>query len=106
ESFRLEALVRAHQGVGRGPLQKGSGLAINRASHEVVCGGVSNIQMDGGIEFDDFDEIRLAEIAGLAWRTALTTGEEHRAKDDGDVRLKWTHREQQDEGPDLHCEAE
>ena len=50
------------EGLRRRALQKGPGLRVEDLAHEVVRGGIADIQHDGGVEGHELDEVRGAEL--------------------------------------------
>ena len=53
----LQFLVRPHQGLCCGPLQEHPGFGIHRASQEVVRARVAGIELEGGIEAGEINQV-------------------------------------------------
>ena len=49
-------------------MKKGTGFGVNGPAEKIVGGGVTNIEFDGRVEFDEFDEIRFSKSAGFPGR--------------------------------------
>ena len=69
--MRLQALIGANDGLGRGPLQEGARLCVHGSSEKVVGGGVADVELDGGIELDHLDEVGGAKSSLLLQRLGL-----------------------------------
>ena len=52
---RFEFVICANEGFGRGALEKCARLGVDRRAEEVVGGGVTDVELDGGIEGDELD---------------------------------------------------
>ena len=57
--------MRAQQGFGGGALHEGARLRVDGRAEKIVGGGVANVELDGGVELGEFDEIGLAKVAGF-----------------------------------------
>ena len=55
----------------RGPLKEGPRLGVHGSTQKIVRGGVADVELDRGIEFDQFHQLRFAEASLLAWRLRL-----------------------------------
>jgi hypothetical protein len=60
--------VRALEGFGGRLLQERAGLSVDGPPDEVVRRGVTDVELEPLVEFDEFDEFRPAECAGLGGR--------------------------------------
>jgi hypothetical protein len=49
-------------------LQEGTRLSVNGSAQKIVSGGVADVELDGGIELDEFDEFGWAEGTLLGGR--------------------------------------
>ena len=56
------------QGLRRRALQEGAGGGVERRAEEVVRRGVADVELDGGVEGRQVDEVGLAELARLGGR--------------------------------------
>src|ERR1022692_2824820 len=55
----------------RGPLKEGTRLGVHGGTQKIVGGGVTYVELDRGIEFDQFHQVRFAEASLLARRLRL-----------------------------------
>ena len=55
----------------RRPLQESPRLGVQRRTQEIVAGCVPDVELDGGIEFDQFHQIGLTKVSLLGWRLSL-----------------------------------
>jgi hypothetical protein len=78
--LRLQLLTRAGHSFGGWALEKCPRLGVNGSMQEIVAGGVTDIEMDGGIEVCDFDEIGLAKVTALFGWAALATRQQKRSR--------------------------
>src|SRR5579871_478548 len=60
--------MSAKESLGGGTLHEGARLGIDWRAEEIVGGGVANVQLDGGIELGEFDEIGLEKVGSLSRR--------------------------------------
>ena len=67
-ALRLELAMGADESLGRGPLQKCARLRVNGRAEKVVGGGIADVEFDGGIERDQFNQIGLEKCPLLARR--------------------------------------
>jgi hypothetical protein len=64
----LEFAEDAEKGIGGGALEKSTSLGIDRCGEEIVGLRVTDIEVNGGIESSEFDEVGFAKGTGLAGR--------------------------------------
>src|SRR5690348_2045067 len=67
-SFFLEGMACTNEGFGRGPLQKCPRLRVHWRAQEVVAAGITDIELDGGVQLNQFHQFRFAKVAGLMRR--------------------------------------
>ncbi len=70
-SLLPEGAMRAQQRLRRRPLQKRPSLRVQRRAHEVVVGGVTDIELDRRIKFDQLHQLRPAKFTALVRRLGL-----------------------------------
>jgi hypothetical protein len=58
----------AHERFGGGSLQVRGRARVYRRAQEVVGGRVADVELDGGIELGELEQIRAAKPARLGWR--------------------------------------
>ena len=64
----FEFFVSAEESFGGGALHEGARFGIDGRAEEIVGSGVANVELDGGIELGEFDEIGFAKVAGFDGR--------------------------------------
>src|SRR5580765_7075121 len=67
--------MRSHECLGGGPLHECLGLCVHRAMHEVVRGGITNIQPNAGIQLHNLDKVRVLKRAVFARWPILAASE-------------------------------
>src|SRR5580658_1340837 len=67
-SLSLEFAMGAKQGFRRRPLKKGPRLRIYGRTQEIIGGGIADVELDGWVEFHQFDKIGFEKGPFLARR--------------------------------------
>jgi hypothetical protein len=67
----FELAMGADEGLGRGPLEKCARLGVEGRAEKVVRCGIADVELDGGIEGDEFDEVGFEKCALFDGRMLL-----------------------------------
>src|SRR5262249_37732739 len=62
-------LVHAHQRFRSRLLHEGLGRSVERRAAKIVRSGVTNVELQGGVQRGQIDQVRLAELAWLMRRS-------------------------------------
>src|SRR3954467_4809431 len=65
QALLFQKLVNAHNGFGGRTLEKGARFVVDDLAAKIIGAGVANIEFDGFIEFDEFEQISLTFIRFL-----------------------------------------
>src|ERR1700677_2192477 len=67
-SLSLELMMGAEERFRSRALKKRPRLGIQGSTQKIICGSVTHVELDCGIEFDQLHQLRLAESSLLLWR--------------------------------------